>query len=78
LRAVDRKPLVPKIPPIRIIGLYQCKLPFALPLFDQLFTGDSGKYFIMAFGINQSRLGKVSDVDRAVTLPMLMNAPNQV
>jgi hypothetical protein len=32
----------------------------------------------MAFGINQSRLSKVSDVDRAVTLPMLMDTPNQV
>jgi hypothetical protein len=73
-----RKPVIPKVAPIRIVSLDQRKLPFAFPFLDQFFTGDGWYNFIMPLHINEPRLVKVQDVTRALSFAVLLDTPQYI
>lgn len=75
---VGRKPILPQIPPVRIIGFDQSEFPFPPPLLDQLFAGDGRLDLLVPFGIDQPPLVEVRDMDRALTFTMLVNPPDQI
>ena len=78
IRRVIRKPIVPKIAPVGVVGLDHRELPFPLPLLDQLFAGDCGFDLLVPLGVYQAGLAVVFDVLRTLPFAVLVNATDQV